>query len=403
MVNVSHNGNQKRQNYPVRVKRTKRHAAASKRKKPLPPGQRLILYGVLALIITLLQAYRLPADAPNTTLANDLTPEKAVVITPPFTLTSQMDDITTGLKEAANLPKLTAGVFAVDLSSGQFAQLNGYHKFPAASIIKIPVLIALLNAQDKHLVDPNQQLELRKDLMVGGSGILQWRPVGSKITVKDAAELMITRSDNTATNLVIDLLGGVDKFNPLFKQWGLKETQLNNWLPDLSGMNKTSPYELTYLIARLNNGEILSKESHDWMFNVMQHVRTKSLIPPGLGPGAKIAHKTGDIGTMVGDAGIVWCGSGKCYLVAIQVERPHNDRRANLLVRKLSKIVYEGFTGETVPDPPQPKFHARRHYRIPAGMRHTAKHKHIPRYSISKAGSGSAKPTTTRSVRLKAG
>lgn len=397
MVNVNHQGHHLKQSHPVRIKRTKRHVARTKRRKRLPPGQRLILYGVLAVFITLMQAYKLPADTPNTTLANDLTAEKQVVITPPFSLTSQASTIETGLKDAANLPKLRAGVFAVDLDTGEYAVLNGYQKFPAASIIKIPVLVALLSAEDKHLVDPKQQLELRKDLMVGGSGILQWRPVGSKISVQEAAELMITRSDNTATNLVIDLLGGVDKFNPLFKQWGLKETQLNNWLPDLSGMNKTSPYELAYLVARINKGEILAKGSHDWMFNVMQHVRTKSLIPPGLGKGAKIAHKTGDIGTMVGDAGIVWCLNGKCYLVAIQVERPHNDRRANLLVRKLSKIVYEGFTGEVVPEPPAaPK----RRYRLPKGLRHVTKHKHLPHYSLSKAGS-SAK--TTRSVRLKAG
>ncbi|MBX9878314.1 MAG: class A beta-lactamase-related serine hydrolase [Candidatus Obscuribacterales bacterium] len=399
MVNVNHSGNHQRQTYPLRVKHAKRHVARKKRNKRLPPGQRLVLYGMLACLITLLQCYKLPADTPNTTLANDLIPETPVLIAPPFALKAESETIATGLKEAANLPKLTAGVFAVDLDSGEYAEINGYHKFPAASIIKIPILVALLSAQDKHLVDPNKQLELRKDLMAGGSGILQWRPVGSKISVQDAAELMITRSDNTATNLVIDLLGGIDKFNPLFKQWGLKQTQLNAWLPDLPGANKTSPYELAYLVARINNGEILEKKSHDWMFNVMQRVRNKSLIPNGLGKEARIAHKTGDIGSMVGDAGIVWCNSGKCYLVAIQVERPHNDRRANVLVRKLSKIVYEGFTGELVPDPPKPKFRAR-HYRLPHGMRHVAKHKHWPQYSISKAGPGKA---TTRSVRSKAG
>lgn len=400
MVNVNHGKHPPNKHYPVRVKRTKRHAAKMKRTKRLPPGQRLVLYGILAFLITLLQAYRLPADTPCTTLANDLIPEKPVVIAPPFTLKNEAGTISSGLKVAAVLPKLTAGVFAVDLNSGEYSELNGYHQFPAASIIKVPVLIALLSAQDKHLVDPNQQLELRKDLMVGGSGILQWRPVGSKISVRDAAELMITRSDNTATNLIIDLLGGIEKFNPLFKQWGLKETQLNAWLPDLSGMNKTSPYELAYLVGRLHKGELLTKQSHDWMFNTMQHVRNKSLIPSGLGKGATIAHKTGDIGSMVGDAGIVWCANGKCYLIAIQVERPHNDRRANSLVRKLSKIVYEGFTGEIVPEPPAPKVRPKhKHYRLPAGIRQ-AKHKRLPHYSISRAG-GQSK--LTRSGRSKAG
>ena len=69
-------------------------------------------------------------------------------------------------------------------------------------------------------------------------------------------------------------------------------------------------------------------------------------MPMGLPPGTKIADKTGDIGTAIGDAGIVTANSGKKYIVAIAVERPFNDRRANLLVRQISKDVYLGVTGD---------------------------------------------------------
>jgi len=67
-------------------------------------------------------------------------------------------------------------------------------------------------------------------------------------------------------------------------------------------------------------------------------------LPQGLPPGAKISHKTGDIGSMVGDTGIITAVGGGKYIVAVQVQRPHNDRRANELVRKLSGITYGGFT-----------------------------------------------------------
>jgi beta-lactamase class A len=76
------------------------------------------------------------------------------------------------------------------------------------------------------------------------------------------------------------------------------------------------------------------------MLNTMKKARVRTLVWPGLGPGAQFAHKTGDIGTMVGDTGIVTTSDGKKYYIAVQVERPHNDLRANALIRDASKLLY---------------------------------------------------------------
>ncbi|MBS2011169.1 MAG: serine hydrolase, partial [Cyanobacteria bacterium SZAS TMP-1] len=215
---------------------------------------------------------------------------------------------------------------------------------PAASMIKVPVLVALFNAIDRGEVDAKTVLTMRQDLIGGGSGHLQWRPVGTKLPLSQVSELMIIISDNTATNMIIDLLGGKDVVNKKLAGWGLKKTTINNWLPDLEGTNKTSPYDLVYLLARVDRGEILSPQSRARMLQIMERTKTRTLLPQGIPPGAKIAHKTGDIGSMVGDTGIITAVGGGKYIVAVQVQRPHNDRRANELVRKLSGITYGGFT-----------------------------------------------------------
>src|SRR5581483_10745255 len=101
-------------------------------------------------------------------------------------------------------------------------------------------------------------------------GFLQWRPVNSKLSVKQTAELMIIYSDNTATNMIIDLLGGKDALNRDFQQWGLQQTRLNNPLPDLDGTNKTSPYDLTYLLGKVEQGELVSPESKKFMYEIME-------------------------------------------------------------------------------------------------------------------------------------
>ncbi len=199
------------------------------------------------------------------------------------------------------------------------------------------VCLSLLIAGE---IKKEQVLTIRQELITGGSGHLQWRPLGSKISVAEAAELMIIISDNTATNLLIDLLGGKTKLNNQFTSWGLSQTKINNWLADFEGSNKTSPYDLVYLLGRINRGEFLSQASRKWMLAIMTKTKVRTLLPQGLAPGAKIAHKTGDIGGMVGDAGIVTTPTGEQYLIAVQIERPHNDRRANELIRNISKAVY---------------------------------------------------------------
>src|SRR5262249_25470146 len=122
-----------------------------------------------------------------------------------------------------------------------------------------------------------------------------------------------------------------------------------NMLPDFAGTNKTSPYDLAYLLGKIEQGALISKESRQFMYRIMSHVRTRTLLPMGLGPGAKISHKTGDIASMVGDAGIVTTPAGRRYIVAVQVERPRNDQRGNKLIREISKLVYQYMTAEAAP------------------------------------------------------
>jgi beta-lactamase class A len=148
--------------------------------------------------------------------------------------------------------------------------------------------------------------------------------------------------------MIIDLLGGKEKLNTEFVSWGLTETRINNMLGDFEGTNKTSPYDLVYLLSRIQKGDLLASDSQKWLIDVMHHTRIRTLLNPGLGPGATIAHKTGDIGTMVGDVGIVYAPNGKCYIVSIQVERPFNDRRGNALIRVLSRGIYKCFSTDEI-------------------------------------------------------
>ena len=309
----------------------------------LPPGQRLIRYFSITTVIILLQGWSF--------FGGQLQPapgqSASVSISEPLSPAAQQKDIENQLKTLVSSKPLRIGIYAIDPKTGRYVDVDSKGQFSAASIIKLPILVSLLQAIDMQALKASQMLTMRKDLVASGSGLLQWRPVGTKVSLQETVRLMIVFSDNTATNMIIDALGGKEKINQDFKNWGLKRTKLNNWLADLEGTNKTSPYDLVYLLSRIDRGELISKTSRDWMYDLMGHARVLTLLKPGLGVGARLAHKTGDIGGMVGDTGIVTTIDGEKYFVAMLVERPHNDLRANAFIRSASRLVYERFANSS--------------------------------------------------------
>lgn len=309
-----------------------------RRNRRLPPGQRLIAYLLFAGMLILAQGILLPMQELKT--AGVPRPRLIVPIKQPFLEKIEMRELTSRIEAISRQPRFKTGVYVVEPATGRFVNLGGKDSFPAASMIKIPVLVALLSEVDEGAVDLKKELILKEELIAGGSGFLQWREAGSRISVADAAELMIKISDNTATNLLIDLLGGIDAVNAKLKSWGLHDTRIHNLLPDLEGTNTTSPHELALLVAKVQEGSILSRESKDLMFSILKRTRRRNLLPAGLGPGATIYHKTGDIGSMVGDAGMVVAPNELHYFIAVQVERPRNNLHADQLIADISHLVY---------------------------------------------------------------
>jgi beta-lactamase class A len=243
---------------------------------------------------------------------------------------------------------LIPGVFMVDLDTGAYVDINSNASFPAASTIKIPILIAFFQDVDAGKIRLDEMLTLQKEMIAEGSGNLRTKTLGSQYTALDIATKMITISDNTATNMLITRLGGQEVLNERFRSWGLTTTMIRNPLPDLQGTNTTSPRELGDLIAKVNQGNLVSMRSRDLMLDIMRRTERDNLIPSGLGEGARAYHKTGDIGSMLGDAGLIDIPTGKRYIAAVMVQRPNNDPSAEKLISSISNAAYQHFSQATV-------------------------------------------------------
>jgi beta-lactamase class A len=244
---------------------------------------------------------------------------------------------------AANNPKLQPGVFIVDLDTGAYIDINSRSPFASASTIKLPILVALFQDVDKGKIRLDESLTLQSEMIAAGSGDLQYQKPGAKFTVLQLATKMITISDNTATNMLVSRLGGTEALTRRFREWNLTTTVMQNPLPDLEGTNATSPQELAALMSMINQGQLVSLPSRDRILSIMQRNEINTLLPQGLGSGAVIAHKTGNIGSVLADAGLVNMPSGKSYIISVMVKRPFNDASAQELIRKISQTAYDYF------------------------------------------------------------
>ncbi|MEH2273156.1 MAG: serine hydrolase [Nostoc sp.] len=256
-------------------------------------------------------------------------------------LGQEMAGITSQIRSLlASYKTLNPGIFFLDLDTGNYIDINGEKRFAAASTIKFPLLVALFQEIDAGRIKLTDKLVMRRDLKVGESGIMQYKPIGTKFSVLETATLMMTISDNTATNLVLDRLGGAAKVSQRFRSWGLQNTAMRNLLPDIGGTNTTSSKDLVRLAALVSNNRLLSPTSRNQVLGIMRRVKTNSLLPAGIGQGATIAHKTGTLRFIIGDAGIIQMPNGKSYLAGVLVQRPNYDPKAGDFVREVSRRVY---------------------------------------------------------------
>jgi beta-lactamase class A len=262
---------------------------------------------------------------------------------------------------AAAQKDLQATGFLLVLDDGRFAQLNPDQPMPAASSIKTPILLAALDELDAGKLRWNQPLELTKELVGGGAGWMGSKPIGTRFPLYEAATEMIRVSDNSATNLLIQQLGGKEALNALFRAKGLNATVVNNWLPDLDGTNTTSSRDLARSIALVDTGERLSPHARDLFREIMATSQTNTMIPAGLlkglgkssndpdaelhSQGISVYNKTGDIGTAYADAALIQLPTGQRAVAAFMVKGPFNDPRSTELIRAMAGGVSKTLVG----------------------------------------------------------
>ena len=255
--------------------------------------------------------------------------------------TYRMGDLENSLKYVmSQYPSIKPSIYVWQYGTEKFADINASEIYSAASIIKVPVLIQLFKSIERGQLSLEDKMVLTDYYRAEGSGGLQYQAENSEWKIDTLARIMITDSDNSSTNMIMSKLGSMTDINSAIREWGLKNTYVQTWLPDMTGNNHTTAHDMATMLYNIDNTNFLSLQSKEKIFDYMGHVHNNRLIQAGLGPGALFMHKTGDIGKMLGDAGIVFTPNGQKYIIVILANRPHNSVLGKEFIVKASEVVY---------------------------------------------------------------
>ena len=178
----------------------------------------------------------------------------------------------------------------------------------AASVIKVPVMIEAFMQIYAGMLDENAEYEVRPEMKKPSCGALTYMHDGLKVTLMDLITLMIILSDNTATNMVIDIVG-LENVNTTLRAYGAEKTTLRRKLFDAEAsrrglVNHITAREIGMLLEKMHAGEIVSPEASRRMLSIMCDQRLNGKIPFFLD--CEIAHKTGEDDGTTHDAAIVY-------------------------------------------------------------------------------------------------
>ncbi len=257
-----------------------------------------------------------------------------------------------------------AGVSLYDYETDLFWSSNGDRQFHAASTIKLAVMLGAFKAVEEGIIDLSDQLHVRNRFLSaadktpyhvensrdGDTEVYQ--RIGRTMSIDELVELMIIRSSNLATNLLVDFLGA-EYIQRVLQKAGAQNIYLKRGVEDHRAFNQGINNEVTanglvQVLRAIYEPYFFSTASRDRMLEVLLKQNFNSMIPAALPSDVRVAHKTGEISTVSHDVGLVFVPNRKPYILAILTEFvPGKENHAQPLAG-ISLAVYEFLMRQTL-------------------------------------------------------
>jgi len=256
------------------------------------------------------------------------------------------------------------GYSVIDLENDARLSRRGDETFPTASLIKVAILVTVYDLVAKNELSLYDPLTVLKIDQVPGSGIAQYLHNGTLLTIHDAAWLMITISDNTTTNLLLDriIIRRVwDKMEAL----GLQHTKVHSKsfrrnssvAYDSSvkyGLGVTTANEMARLFELLARGKAVSPKADSEMLDILQHNNNDLMLQRFAG-GVRAAHKDGETDQVRTECSLFYLRN---RVVACVLTKENKDTRwlvdneGNVTLARMGEAIVNAWGGAPAPPPP---------------------------------------------------
>ncbi len=248
------------------------------------------------------------------------------------------------------------------------SSINANEVMPAASTIKIPVMVEVFQQMQAGKFDLNHRVTLMPHDRDWGSGVIADAPVGMTFPVSELLTQMIAVSDNTAANMLIRLVGR-SNINGEMRDLGLRHTRLTDYIHtagwSIRNTLRTSPADMVRLLSDMAQKHLVDEWSSQSMIDILERQEINTLIPEPL-PQIPIAHKTGSLDDTLNDVGIVYASNG-AYVIAVMTTQLPTLSAGRRFIRRVSSMAYKdlqqlghlraldtlGAPADVAPDPEQ--------------------------------------------------
>ena len=259
------------------------------------------------------------------------------------------DKMVGGLESlAARYPGRVA-ICLKDLRTGKSWSRGADDLFPAASLIKVPIMVAAFYKIRDGQLSLDERLTVTRRNRVGGSGSLKWRPDGTKLTVRDLLVYMINESDNTATKMILERLG-MGYVQQQFPRMGLLYTGIYEDGMSIRGgrvarENYTTAGEMSMLLEKIYRGEAVDQTSSGFMMDILKKPKAiASRLAKGMPMDWEIAHKTGLLRQACHDSAIFFTPSGD-YALTVLTGENRSYSQAKHFISKLARVTFARYAG----------------------------------------------------------
>jgi len=293
---------------------------------------KLAAFSVLAALVTSAVGQQKPEAGPGDT-GSDLLWKK----------------LETRVEEIADRLDGVMGVAILDLTDGKILLHNADRAFPAASSIKLAILLELYRqdqeartgAQGKAKLDDSYTFD-PKDLVEDSRIMAGLTPGVTRVTNRDLAQFMIAVSDNSAANILYDRVGR-DNVNAMLRGLGLSKTMLRRKMMDIAAArraeeNVATPREMARLLESIHKGKVLNKQSTAEFMKQLSTLKD-SYIPRYLPDGVQVANKPGELEGVRTDSGIVFA-QNRPFAISVMTAYDRDEKAAE---RAISEVALEAY------------------------------------------------------------